>query len=129
MMTPPKAFLSFDFRHFDFFNIPSSTKADLSSFSQINSHRKDDRLLRKEYIPLGLYNSSCPLLICCRTNRRGGGNTRGRMRGEGGEINIATPRGTRYVRPRQLKCIPYLILYQKLFRKFRNLFVHTPLPS
>lgn len=78
---------------------------------------------RKAYIPLGLYNSSCPLLIRCRTNRHGGGNTRGRYKGKRGD-RYCDPPGARvtYAR-RQLKCIPYLILYRKLFRKFRNLFV------
>lgn len=51
------------------------------------------------------------------------------MRGKEGRSILRLPRGTRYVRSRQLKCIPYLILYQKLFRKFRNLFVRHSLLS
>lgn len=113
----------FDFRRFDFFNISSSTKADLLQLQPNKFTQEGRQASRKAYIPLGLYNSSCPLLIRCRTNRHGGGNTRGRYKGERGD-RYCDPPGARvtYAR-RQLKCIPYLILYRKLFRKFRNLFV------
>lgn len=72
------------------FNISSSMKADL----QLQPNKfawKGRQASRKAYIPLGLYNSSCPLLICYRTNRRGGGNTRGRCEGKKGDRYCGPP--------------------------------------
>lgn len=63
----------------------------ISSSSRINSHREGLQASQKAYIPLGLYNSSCPLLICYRTNRRGGGNTRGRCEGKRGDRYCGPP--------------------------------------
>lgn len=63
----------------------------ISSSSRINSHREGRQASQKAYIPLGLYNSSCPLLICYRTNRHGGGNTRGWCEGKKGDRYCGPP--------------------------------------
>lgn len=123
---------SFDFRRliFNFFNIFCRRKRISPRFQPNKFTQEGRQASRKAYIPLGLYNSSCPLLICCRTNRHGGGNTRGRdVRGRG-EIDIATPQGHALRTPASTEVHPLpLILYRKLFRKFRNLFVHRALLS